>query len=129
MSPRRLGRRLWADRSGASAVEFGLIVPIFVLLVLGGISAAFLAFSVSSLNYAVEDAARCAAVNKTLCSDAASIESYAKAKYNGPPISAVFTYSTDGCGNTVTGSGIYSMDLIPQLSRIPVSAKACHPSA
>ena len=68
MSARPAWRRLWADRSGASAVEFAIVLPVFVLLVLGSISAALLTFSVSSLNYAVEDAARCAAVNKVLCS-------------------------------------------------------------
>ena len=129
MRARHKGRRLWTDRSGASAVEFGLVVPIFVMLVFGAISLAFLAFAASSLNYAVQDAARCAAVNKTLCPDAASIEDYARSKYYGPSITAMFTYSTTGCGNTVSAKGIYSMDLVPQLSKIPLTAQACHPSA
>lgn len=129
MNPRRTWRRLWADRGGAGAVEFAIILPVFMLLVLGSVSAALLTFSVSSLNYAVEDAARCAAVNKTLCSNAADTAKYAKTRYAGPPIAPVFTYSTAGCGNTVIGTGTFSMDIIPELSNVPLKASACHPSA
>jgi Flp pilus assembly pilin Flp len=129
MSARRLWRRLRADRSGASAVEFAIVLPVFILLVMGSISAAMLIFSVSSLNYAVEDAARCAAVNKVLCPDAQHTQDYALSRYAGPPITPVFTYSTDGCGNTVTATGVYALDIVPQLSRIPVKASSCHPSA
>jgi Flp pilus assembly protein TadG len=129
MNARRLWRRLRTDRSGASAVEFAIILPVFILLVLGSISAATLIFSISSLNYAVEDAARCAAVNKTLCSDGVSTANYALSKYVGPPITPVFTYSKTGCGNTVTATGVYTMDLVPQLSQIPVKASACHAPA
>jgi len=122
-------RRLWADRGGASAVEFAIVLPVFMLLVLGAMSVALLTFSVSSLNYAVEDAARCAAVNKTLCSTAGNTVKYARNRYAGPPITAVFTYSTAGCGNTVTATGTFSMDIIPAISQIPLKASACHPSA
>ena len=129
MSARRQWRRLWADRGGASAVEFAIILPVFMLLVLGSISAALLTFSVSSLNYAVEDAARCAAVNKTLCANAGTTMKYARNRYAGPPITPVFTYSTAGCGNTVTATGTFSLDIVPELSKIPLKASACHPSA
>ena len=129
MSARQLWRRLRADRSGASAVEFAIVLPVFILLVFGSISVAMLIFAVSSLNYAVEDAARCAAVNKVLCPDAQSTQSYALSKYAGPPIAPVFTYSKIGCGNTVTATGVYSMDIVPQFTQVPVRASACHPSA
>ena len=129
MSARQGWRRLWADRGGASAVEFAIVLPVFILLVLGSISAALLVFSISSLNYAVEDAARCAAVNKTLCSNAGDIVEYARDRYAGPPITPEFTYSTAGCGNTVTGTGTFSMDIIPEISKVPLKASACHAPA
>ncbi|MGH6910231.1 MAG: TadE/TadG family type IV pilus assembly protein [Phenylobacterium sp.] len=122
-------RRLWADRGGASAVEFAIVLPVFILLVLGSMSAAFLVFAVSSLNYAVQDAARCAAVNKTLCSNATTTAKYALSKYAGPPIAPVFTYSTAGCGNTVSATGTFSLEIIPEMSNIPLKASACHPAA
>jgi Flp pilus assembly protein TadG len=129
MSVRPLLARFGADRGGASAVEFAIILPVFVLLVLGSISVALLIFTASSLNYAVEDAARCAAVNKTLCPNAATIEEYALGRYLGPTTSPVFTYSTSGCGNTVRATVTYQMDIVPQLAQIPLTASACHPSA
>jgi Flp pilus assembly protein TadG len=58
---------LWADRRGATALEFGLVLPAFVMLILGVINTAQLAHAVSSMNFAVEEAARCSAVNETVC--------------------------------------------------------------
>jgi Flp pilus assembly pilin Flp len=129
MTAHRLWRRFAADRGGASAVEFAIILPVFILLVLGSISLAMLTFSISSLNYAVEDAARCAAVNKVLCSSPGTTAKYALTRYLGPPIKPVFTYSTTGCGNTVSATATYQMDIIPQIASIPLKASACHPSA
>ena len=129
MSALTLLRRFRADAGGASAVEFALVLPAFVLLVLGSISAATLGLSIASMNYAVEDAARCAAVKKAACLTPTDTAKYARAQYVGPAVSPVFTYSTAGCGNTVTGTATYSMDLIPQFVSIPLSTAACHPSA
>ena len=129
MSPLARLRRFGAATSGASAVEFALVLPAFVLLVLGSISAATLGFSVASMNYAVEEAARCAAVKKAACLTPADIAKYARAQYVGPAVSPVFTYSTAGCGNTVTGTATYSLDLVPQFTNVPLSTAACHPSA
>lgn len=129
MSLHRRSRRFWADRGGASAVEFAIILPVFMLLVLGSMSAALLTFAVSSLNYAVEDAARCAAVNKTLCSNATETVNYARSKYAGPPVAASFTYSNGGCGNTVSAVATLSLNIVPEISNVPLKASACHPSA
>jgi Flp pilus assembly protein TadG len=122
-------RRFRAEAGGASAVEFALVLPAFVLLVMGSMSAATLGFSFASMNYAVEDAARCAAVKKAACLTPADTAKYARAKYVGVAVSPVFTYSTAGCGNTVTGTATYSLNLIPQLFNVPLSTAACHPSA
>jgi Flp pilus assembly protein TadG len=129
MSARQAWRRLWADLGGASAIEFAIVLPVFMLLVLGSMSAAFLTFAVSSLNYAVEDAARCAAVNTTLCPNATATAQYALSKYAGPPIAPVFTYSTAGCGNTVSATATFSLNIIPEISDIPLKASACRASA
>lgn len=129
MSALALWRRFQGDAGGASAVEFALVLPAFVLLVLGSVSAATLGFSVASMNYAVEEAARCAAVKKAACLTPTDIANYARAQYVGPAVAPVFTYSTAGCGNTVTGTAIYSLDLVPQFTKVPLSTAACHPSA
>jgi Flp pilus assembly pilin Flp len=120
-------RRMVADRNGATAVEFALVLPVFVLLVMGSISTGLLGWSIASMNYAVEDAARCAAVNKVLCASPDDVRSYALSRYMGPAISPVFSYSSKGCGNTVTGHAVYS--LMAPFAGIKLSASACHPTA
>jgi TadE-like protein len=127
--PLAFGRRLGADLSGAAAVELALVLPVFVLLVLGSMGAASFGYSVASMNYAVEEAARCAAVKTTVCSNATSTALYAKSHYSGPAISPVFTYSNAGCGNTVTATATYSFNLVAQFKNIPISVSACRPSA
>jgi Flp pilus assembly protein TadG len=129
MSPRRVLGRFHADLGGATALEFALVLPVFILLVFGSLSAATLGFSVASMNYAVEEAARCAAVKSTACLTPSATATYAKTRYMGPSISPVFTYTTDGCGNTVKGTATFSLDLVPAFSNVPLSTSACYPSA
>ena len=129
MSQRRFLRRFHGDLGGASAVEFALVLPVFLLLVLGAMSAATLGFSVASMNYAVEEAARCAAVKKAACLTPSDTATFATSKYVGPSVSPVFTYTTAGCGNTVTGTATFSLNLVPAFHSVPLSTSACYPSA
>ncbi|HEX4710276.1 TadE/TadG family type IV pilus assembly protein [Phenylobacterium sp.] len=115
------------DDRGATAVEFALVLPAFILMILGGMATATLGFAASSLHFAVEDAARCAAVKTTVCTNAAATQTYAAARYQGPAISPVFTATTAGCGHTVSATGVFSVNVIPQLLNVPLSATACYP--
>lgn len=126
---KRWFQRFHRDLGGASAVEFALVLPVFVLLVLGSMSAATLGLSIASMNYAVEEAARCSALKKTACATPSATATFASSKYVGPSISPVFTYSTAGCGNTVTGTATFSLNLVPAFSSVPLSTSACYPSA
>ncbi len=68
------GLRPSADIRGVAAVEFALIVLPLLLMVLGIIDGGRMLWTQNSLQYAVEQAARCAVVNsKTTCSTAAQI--------------------------------------------------------
>ena len=129
MRPADFGRRFGANLNGATAVELALVLPVFVLLVLGSMGAATYGYSLASMNYAVEEAARCAAVKTTVCSTPTSTSLYARSHYSGPAITPVFTYSNAGCGNTVTATATYSFNLIPQLKNVPIAVSACRPSA
>lgn len=115
------------DPSGTTAVELALVLPAFILMILGGMATASLGFAAASLNFAVEDAARCASVRTTVCTSAAAIRTYAEAHYSGPAISPVFTYSTAGCGHTVSATGTFAFNVIPQLMNVPITATACYP--
>lgn len=117
----------WRHEGGATAVEFALIIPIFVAMVMGGMEIATVGFAAASLHFAVEDAARCASVQTTVCTNPSGIKSFAMAHYAGPSISPVFTYSPTGCGHTVTATGTFSLNLVPEMADIPLSATACYP--
>jgi len=112
---------------GGAALEYAIILPAFITLVVGGLCAGNLAFAVNSLHYAVQDAARCAAVKTTVCTSSATTVTYAQGRYSGPKISPVFAYSTGGCGHTVSASGTYPIILAAATINVPVSASACYP--
>ena len=124
--PVRLNTFLRA-RAGNVAIEYALALPALVTLVVGGLCLANLAFAVSSLPYAVEDAARCAAVKTTVCSSPSTTVTYAQGRYMGPQIAPQFTYSASGCGHTVQASGSYPIILAAATVNVPISAVSCYP--
>ena len=128
MRPARFLARFRRDRSGGTAVEFALVLPAFVMLVLGVISAGQLAHATNSLHYAVEEAARCWAVNATLCPNNSAAEAYAQSKYLGPRVEPEFVASTIGCGRTVTANGVFQLHAAIATFAVPITAQACYPS-
>jgi Flp pilus assembly protein TadG len=115
---------------GASAVELGLCLAVFLGLIFGVINIARVLWIVGSLHFAAESGARCASANTTTCSSASAIQSYALNQYHGESLGSTnpFTYSATGCGNTVSASYTYSL-VIPLFGTysLPLSAKACYP--
>ena len=83
--------------------------------------------STSSMHFAVQEAARCASVKTTICSDSASTVTYAQARYQGPIISPVFSYNTSGCGHTVNGTATFTLVAIITSVSVPISVTACYP--
>jgi len=124
---RNLVRSLFRREDGTTAVEFAIIAPVFILLLLGTIAFCFALFLVGSLHYAVEDGARCASVKTTICSDAATTIAYTQSRYLGPNVSPTFTYASVACGNSVSASVTYSVDVGFKTFVIPISATACFP--
>jgi TadE-like protein len=111
---------------GTSAVEFAFVAPVFILLVVGTLGLCIGLFLIGSLHYAVEEGARCASVKKTtVCPD---VVAYAQSRYFGPGGTPTFTYSSNSpCGNSVTGSMSYVLDVGLKQFTIPISATACFP--
>jgi len=118
---------LWVDDRGTTAVEFAIVAPAFVVLLVGAIYICFGLFLVGSLNYAVEEGARCASVKTTVCNDAPTILSYTQKQYFGPSATPNFTYATGACGNIVSGSVTYVANLGITKVSVPVTASACFP--
>jgi hypothetical protein len=111
-------------------VELGFILTAFLSMLFGIINVAMVLWTLGSLHYAAENAARCASVGSSSCSSATLIQTYALNQYYGLSLGATnpFTYSATGCGNTVTASYTYSL-VIPLIGTysLPLSATACSP--
>jgi Flp pilus assembly protein TadG len=122
--------RIFACESGATAVELGIILTVFLSMLFGIINIAMALWTQGSLHYAAEKAARCAAVASTSCSTTTLIQTYALDQYYGLSLGGTnpFTYSATGCGNTVTASYTYAL-AIPLVGTysLPLSATACSP--
>jgi len=118
---------LYTDRQGTTAVEFAIVAPVLFALLIGTLGLCVALFLIGSLHFAVEDGARCASVKTTICSDAASTVAYTQTRYFGPNVSPNFAYAAAACGNSVTGTISYSMDVGFRRFVIPISATACFP--
>jgi TadE-like protein len=124
---RVFGIAAWQDTRGTAAVEFAFVAPVFIVLVVGTFYLCLCLFLTGSLHYAVEQAARCASVKTTVCTDSSSIVSYAQNSYFGPGGTPNFTYTAASCGNSVSASMTYVLSTGFRQFTIPVSATACFP--
>ena len=121
-------RRFSRNDSGATAVEYGLVLPLLVLAIMGGIWVGMLTFSASSLDLAVQSAARCMSVDANNCGSASATQSYALAQFNAPGIvTPTFTASASGCGHTVIAQANFNLSLVPGIGAVPLSSSACYP--
>jgi Flp pilus assembly protein TadG len=133
----RLLDRLWRSRSGATAIEMGFLLPIFLGLLLGIEEFGRALWTQTALQYATEAAARCAAVSPTDCPD---VPAYASSQAFGMSIpSAAFTYAPNQVcgvcsGVTCTGGSQVTANYVfpaavPLLvpTNFTLTAKSCHP--
>jgi Flp pilus assembly protein TadG len=127
--PRSAFWRVPGER-GAAAVEFAIVLPILLLCLLGLIEFARAIWTQATLDYAVQAAARCAAVNLVICGTAAQTQRYAVAQTPGLSLpTSDFTVTTQTCGVQVTASLPYAF-LVPALLpySLTLNASACFPS-
>lgn len=110
--------------SGATAVEFALVLPPFLMLFLGILSACLAVFAAANLHFAVEGAARCFSINA--CSSDTATRSYAQSLYHGPN-SPTFLASIASCGHQVSGTLNFVLGAGTAQWTIPLSATACFP--
>jgi Flp pilus assembly protein TadG len=121
-------RSLRRDQQGTTAVEFGIIAPVLIALLVGTMGLCVALFLIGSLHFAVEDGARCASVKTTICSDGPTTIAYTQSRYLGPSgVTPTFTYAAAACGNSVTASLTYSVNVLFKTLVIPISATACFP--
>jgi Flp pilus assembly protein TadG len=111
---------------GATAVEFGMVFPAMVALIVGGLYTGLLVYSAAGLHSAVEQAARCYSVNSAQCSTPAATQTYAGTQYYGIN-SPSFVATSATCGHQVTGSVTIAFTAIVTSMSVPLSASACFP--
>jgi TadE-like protein len=120
--------RFGCDNCGTSAVEFAIIGPVFILVLMGLFYLCMCLAVLGSVHYAVEEGARCASVRTTVCSDDSSTIAYAQNHYFGPSSLPAFTYdAAAACGHSVRASIDYVVDLGLKQITVPISAIACFP--
>ncbi|MGH6811046.1 MAG: TadE/TadG family type IV pilus assembly protein [Methylocella sp.] len=123
-------KTLFNDQRGVSAVEFALTLPVFLLLLFGVWQICFGLWAQFALQHGAERAARCMAVNKTVCGTTTGTQSYAAGQsYGLNPSPSIFTVSNPTCGNQI--SAVYAVSPIVASIGIPaltVHAQACYAS-
>ena len=130
---RRAVIALWHDNRGGTAVEFALLAPAFLTMLIGTVMMAMMMFSNSSLHFAVQAAARCASVKTTVCTNAASTTAFAATTYFGATSAPSFTCTgrtcggTAACGNKVTGQISFTFEVGMARYVTPLRADACFP--
>lgn len=125
---RKWGRKGAGER-GSVAVEYGIILPVLLMLTLGIIDMGRLIWTQTTLDRAVEAAARCGAVNAIECGTVAQLQSYAVGEAYGLTIQASdFTVSTEACGVQVAARYPFRI-VIPwvDVTQLTLTATACYP--
>ena len=113
---------------GAAAVEFALILPVLLLCILGLIELGRMVWTQATLDYAVEAAARCRAIDQTHCPTEAATQQFAIDNFMLPP-DASFQVPLASCGYQATAT-LSFVSVVPEL--LPYSqtltASACFPT-
>jgi Flp pilus assembly protein TadG len=123
-------RRLAACRDGGTAVETAIVLPVLMLAIVGAIMEGWMLYSTNMLFFAVESAARCAAVNTTTCGGTtpakqiAAIQAYAVAQSWGLNVTTASFQVTTGntCGVKVTGTYPFTFVMPFRTSFTPAAA-------
>ena len=120
---------IWRDNSGASALEFGMTAPVFILFIFGIIEFGLLLWTQLGLQHGAEMAARCASINSALCPSSDAITGYAAQQAFGLSLpSQTFAYTKPACGNQVSASYAFQFPQVLNLSPLTLTAQACFPS-
>ncbi len=124
----RFLRHFARNTTAASAAEFALVVPAFLVLMFGTINGSIMMSAVTQMHYAAERAARCLSVDVEGDCSSGTVDTYAKGFYNGPGLGGMaFTASTATCGNQVQGSGSYELISGMSATTVNISSRACYP--
>lgn len=117
---------LVACSRGSTAVEFAILAPVIFALLVGTITLCIALGAQTSMQTAVEGAARCYSVNSLTCGSPAAAQIYAQQHYQGEG-SPTFTASLQSCGHQVSASLNAQLTGVVMNRTIPLTATACYP--
>ncbi len=122
---------------GTTAVEFAILLPAFLMFTLGVLDCGRLLWSHAMLERSVSSAARCAAINASLCGTALAIQNHGAGQAWGLGLAAsAFTVSPAACGTQVVGRLTFQF-VIPWFygsapygsgNSVLLTAAACNPA-
>ncbi len=125
------------SRRGAEALEFAIVLPVLMTVLLGVVDIGRLLWSNTMLAHAVEAAARCAAVDAITCGSTTTTQSYGVNQAWGLNLtSSAFAVTAPVCGSQVVGTMTFSF-VIPWFyvvrpfgasNAMTLTATSCYPS-
>ena len=105
----RAAARLATAEDGSNAVEFALVLPMLIALLFGIYEFGQAMWTQGILDYAVQQAARCATVNATTCATSTAIKTFAAGQTSPLNLpTTAFTVTTPACGHQVSASYVFS---------------------
>jgi Flp pilus assembly protein TadG len=97
----RLAARLAADRQGGAILEFALVLPLLMTLLVGGVDIGRMFYVRQGLEYATEEAARYYMLNPTTASSNVTTQLRSKMPGGmGPSVSVTYTDTTSCNANS-----------------------------
>jgi hypothetical protein len=118
--------RFWRDQRGTSAVEFAVVVPVFLGLVFLVLNICVALWAEAALNFAVDQAARCMSVQRGVCDNVT--DAVNQHPYIGPNITPTFSQAVGAsCGYSISATATYVLNV--GLTSVPLhlSASSCFP--
>lgn len=104
-------RRYIQNSRGTAAIEFAIVLPVFLAFIFGSIEFGYVLWANSSLQYGATYGARYAFVNPTASGSA--IQNYALSVISLPTGSVTYTVSGGGLSLDIDGSFSYSFLVLP----------------
>jgi uncharacterized membrane protein len=130
-APARKPDRSIRGQSGATALEYVLVLPALLLFLLGIMDMGRLVWTQATLDHAADAAARCAAIDVTDCGTAAAIQTYAAGQAYGMTLpTSDFSVTTAACGQQVSVSAPFVFVISGWVSpgTVTLTANACYPA-
>ena len=119
--------RALADRAGATAVEFAILGPLVLVVLIGVIEFGRMLWIENALQYAVAQTARCVTIDTSVCGSLRETQDFAATSSGVSFPTSIFLVGPAICGNKVQASYAFTFvtGLFPY--SITLDAESCYP--